>query len=160
MKKFNISVPSQGQTQVPVLQAAPAEPPPMPAHIGQPIPPATPELPLPSTFEGFVDLAKLAGGRAAEAVPLAKAAIWASLAQAHATKQVADRLDELLTFLGARDKEPAEGEEPEEVGPRLSDAITDGLVNLAMVANDELLPEGAIQLMKLQLAAKLAEELK
>lgn len=117
-----------------------------PVQIGKPVGPPPPEVPLPSTFDGFMELAKVVA-KSPDAIPLAKAALWIQAAQALAQKQIADRLEDLLKFLGARDTEDNEDDE----SPRLSDSIVNGLVGAAQVANEELLPPGAIDLLKLQL---------
>ncbi len=142
------------QDVVPAAQAfveAPKEvqAPPLPAHMTQPIVAPPPEPELPTTFEGFVELSKLVSKRQG---PVEKSILWATLAQATATKQVADRLEELLLFLGARDTD----DDADVDGPRLSHQISDG----GLLALDQLLPEGAMDILKAQIAARLAEETK
>ncbi len=162
MKKINMSKVNEtngapkAAVQVPVqaaeafVEEKPAEAsPPMPAHIGAVTPPTEPEPELPTTFEGFVELSKLVAKRQG---PSEKSALWASLAQAMATKQLAEKLEDLLEFLGARDIE-----DDLEDGPRFADQISNGIVNAAMIANEELLPPGAVDLFKLQAQNKFEE---
>jgi len=123
--------------------------PPAPAQMNAPVGPPPPAVKDPETFEEIFALAlKARSGR------LDFAQFWASLAQAQALNRAADRLDELMDYLGARDTEDEVGS-----GPRLADQVTNGIVGSVLVANDELLPPGAVDLFKIQLATKLAEEL-
>ena len=123
--------------------------PPAPAQMNAPVGPPPPPAKDPETFEEIFALAlKARSGR------LDFAQFWASLAQAQALNRAADRLDELMDYLGARDTEDEVGS-----GPRLADQVTNGIVGSVLVANDELLPPGAVDLFKIQLATKLAEEI-
>lgn len=131
--------------------------PPMPAHIGKPVGnPPPDDIMHRATFEEFFELAKLTGSKS-DPIPMQKAMIWAQMSQALATKQLADGVDDLLVFLGARD-EP--GEDPVDDGPRFSHQITDSLVDVAVMANDELLPPGTIDIVKAALAQRISEVLK
>ena len=121
-----------------------------PAQFSMPVGPPPPEVALPDTYEGYIELAK----KVSRGAMTDKANLWIQLAQAAALKEIADQLGDLLMFLGARDEA---GEEPMDEGPRFGDQITNGIVGSVLVANDELLPPGAVDLFKVQLASKLAE---
>ncbi len=67
------------------------------------LPPPAP-LVAPDGFSGFMDAALKA-----RTASLPHALFWAQMAQAAATAELADRVEELVEFLGARDGEDAEG---------------------------------------------------
>ncbi len=90
-------------------------------------PPA--QVVIPGDFDGLFKLAQRAG----QGAMVDKAQLWAMLAQADATNRQVEAtnrmtilLEELIEFVGARD---SEDEEPN--GPRLCEAIADGLVMAA-----------------------------
>lgn len=106
--------------------------PPPPAQMNAPVgaPPAP--VAAPEGIEETLAMAlKARNGR------IEFALFWAQMAQALATKQVADHLDELLNFLGARDAE--ELPDGDESDPRLQDQITMGLLS-AINELRELMP--------------------
>lgn len=78
-----------------------------------------------------------------------KAHLWAYLAQAHATKALADRIDSLNEFLGVYDEaEPEDlddGEEP--INPRFSDVVGEGILSAASVLKDDLLSSTLVQML-------------
>ena len=80
--------------------------------------PPPPVAVAPEGFQGFMDAALAARGTS-----LSHSLFWAQMAQAVATAEVADRLEELVEFLGARD-----GALDDAAPPRLSEAIADGIV--------------------------------
>jgi len=153
MKKIQMNGIPQTVTPTPVQATAAFVPdapgeaplPPAPPQMNNPVGPPPAAVPEPKTFEELMVVAlKARGGR------LDFAQFWASMAQASATKQVADRLEELVVFLGARDGDADEQRV-------FSDVIADGIINVALAANEELLPEGMIDLAKAAMAARMAE---
>ncbi len=84
--------------------------------------PPPPEPELPTTYEGYVDLAKQVGRQSG---PLQqKAMLWAALAQAEATNRLADGLEELLGFLNpADDGDGEDSNMPSELAAAIADGI-------------------------------------
>lgn len=76
--------------------------PPPPPQMGQPVGPPPPEKPLPTTFEGYVDLAK----QVSRGAMTDKAQLWVMLAQATATNRLADALEQALELLLVRSQPP------------------------------------------------------
>jgi hypothetical protein len=72
--------------------------------MNAPVGPPPQAVELPTDYQGYVDLAK----RVSRGSMTDKALIWVGLAQAQATKEVADRLDELLEMLAEQWSEPEE----------------------------------------------------
>lgn len=85
----------------------PPPPPQMLAPVGPP-----PEAVIPVDYDGYITLARSSPNRMSSDSKM----FWAMMAQAAAQKEIAERLGELLEFLGAYD-----GDETGE--PRLSDII-------------------------------------
>jgi hypothetical protein len=83
---------------------------------------------------------KAAGGQ------IEKAHLWAMLAQAHATKQLADKLDALNEYLGVYDEPDAEDREEGDPDLRIADVISEGILGAVAVVKDDLLASGLVQL--------------
>lgn len=117
--------------------------PPMPAHIGKPVGPPPPPREQPRNYVECEERARQAAGGRVELAHL-----WAMLAQAHATKEVADKLDALNEYLGVYDEaeqdDLEDGETP--LSPRLADVLSEGILSAASVIKDDLLSSPIIQL--------------
>jgi len=100
-----------------------------PITSGLPIGPPPQETPLPDDFEGYVELCKMVSRGAMTD----KALIWATLAQAVAQKALADRMEELLEYLGAYDENEEELDEP----PRFADQIAMGVQSAVFSLKDD-----------------------
>lgn len=83
----------------PVAPQAPLAGPPM----NRPVGPPPPEVELPTTFEGFVDLAK----KVSRGTMTDKALIWVGLAQAMALNRIGEELTELVDALHSTEKQPS-----------------------------------------------------
>lgn len=114
-------------------KSPPAAPPPErpaapPPQMSGPVGPPPPIVEAPKDFEGFMIAAiKARTGR------IDYAQFWAAMAQAEANNRIANRLDELLQYLGARD---TDDKEPD--GPRLGEQITMGVVGATLDLQDIL----------------------
>lgn len=82
-------------------------------------PPTPGEVALPTSFEGYVELAK----RVSRGAMTDKAQLWATLALAAAADRQADLLEELIALFDVEEAEPDEVELPS----RFSEAIADGI---------------------------------
>jgi len=135
--------------------------PPGPPQMNKPVGPPPPPVELPRNFEECIDTARRAAGGQIE-----KAHLWAVLAQAHATKQLADKVDALNEYLGVYDEaDPDDKEDGENTPePRLADAIAEGILGAVSVVKDDLLANEVIQMALLAAqrgaaqAAKMATE--
>ncbi len=101
--------------------------PPAPPQLNAPVGPPPPEVVLPTTFEGYIELAK----KVSRGEMTDKALIWVGMGQAEATNRIANALEELLGFLN-----PSQDESGEEHPSGLAAAIADGI----LMADEEKKP--------------------
>lgn len=114
--------------------------PPGPPQMNKPVGSPPPPVELPRTYDECVDRARAAAGGQIE-----KAHLWAMLAQALATKQLADKVDALNEFLGVYDDDPEDREEGDP-DPRFSDAVADGILAAVSVVKDDFLSNPVVQM--------------
>lgn len=114
-------------------KVAPPSPPlpPPPPQMNQPVGPPPTGVAIPSSYEEFMETAVRA-----RQDPMGRGMLWAALAQAAATKQVAERLEDLLVYLGADDA-TEEGEQPD--GPRFFDQISAGVRHGVLSLKDDFI---------------------
>lgn len=99
--------------------------PPPPPQIGKPVGLPPPDPDVPADYDGLVAMA--ADPRVQK---IEYKMWWASMAQAAATKEVAERLGDLLEFLGAYGA-PEDDSVP---SPRLSEEVVDGVLSALALA--------------------------
>jgi len=140
---------SAAEAFVPESKKEPPLPPP-PPQMTAPVGPPPVAAELPTDYEGFVELAK----KVSRGAMTDKALLWANLAQAAAQNRIADQLDELLEFLGARD------EVEDDYIPDFSDQIAAGILSAVEVSKNGFLgalPPELMQKIKEVIAVRMAE---
>jgi hypothetical protein len=117
--------------------------PPGPPQMNKPVGPPPAPVEAPRTYEECFEMARRAATGQTE-----KAHLWAMLAQAQATKQLADKLDALNEYIGVYDEtdpdDKDDGEDSPE--PRLADAIAEGILGAVSVVKDDLLANEIVQM--------------
>lgn len=110
--------------------------------MNKPVGPPPAPVELPRTFEECVERARMAATGQIE-----KAHLWAMLAQAHATKQLADKVDALNEYLGVYDEvHPDDSEDGDPPDPRLADTIAEGILGAVSVVKDDVLSNDLVQM--------------
>jgi hypothetical protein len=92
----------------------------------------------PRTFEECMELAR-------KAQQTEKAMLWATLAQAHATNRIADKLDAFNEFVGVYD-EAEEDDNEDAPDTRFADVVAEGVASAYALIKDDILSHPLVQM--------------
>lgn len=138
-KSSSEAVPPPQMLVPPSDPSLPPGPPQMNKPVGEPPPPRE----LPRTFAECEERS-----RQAASGDINKAQLWATLAQAHALKEIADKLDAFNEYIGVYDdadnEDLEDGEKPAEL--RFADAIAEGILGAVSVVKDDMLAAPLVQM--------------
>jgi hypothetical protein len=144
MAKFKFTAaaaqkPPPGMTEL----VPPSDPslPPGPPQMNKPVGSPPPPVEAPRTFAECMELARRA--QLAE-----KAHLWAMLAQAHAIKDVSNKLEALNEFLGVYDEAEEDDLDDGEkaADPRFADVVAEGILGAVSVVKDDLMSSPLMQM--------------